>query len=153
MPRQVSHPLSALVRVSGGHCDSGHGVRPVGSLRVGPPQPTFASCSELTGNIIGVEPNYSHKSTIRNRSLNRKMTWKMTGKTSPNPGTTSLSTIWWGKNNVDLIASDKQPAKKKNHMKNYQEDYMKCGFISTIIHSKLLSAYSVPGGITSWPWD
>lgn len=136
---KVSLPPSALVCVTKGHCDSGRGVRCVSSLCVVPPQLTFASCRELPGNITGVETNYSHKSTIRNRSLNRKLTWKMTGETSPNPGTSSLSTIWWGKNNVDLITSDKQLAKKKKKsMKNYWEDSMKCGFTSTIIHSKLL---------------
>ena len=58
-----------------------------------------------------------------------------TAETSPSPGTSSLSTILRGKNNVDLITSDKQLAKKKS-MKNYQEDSLKCGFTSTIIHSK-----------------
>ena len=59
-------------------------------------------------------------------------------ETSPSLGTSSLSTILGGKNNVALITSDKQLAKrKKKGMKNYQEDYLKCGFTSTIIHSKL----------------
>ena len=58
-------------------------------------------------------------------------------ETSPDPGTSSLSTILGGKNNVALITSDKQLTKKKKSMKNYQEEYLKCGFTSTIIHSKL----------------
>lgn len=58
-------------------------------------------------------------------------------ETSLDPGTSSLSTILGGKNNVALITSDKQLTKKKKSMKNYQEEYLKCGFTSTIIHSKL----------------
>lgn len=58
-------------------------------------------------------------------------------ETSLGPGTSSLSTILGGKNNVALITSDKQLTKKKKSMKNYQEEYLKCGFTSTIIHSKL----------------
>lgn len=60
----------------------------------------------------------------------------MRAETSLGPGTSSLSTILGGKNNVALITSDKQLTKKKS-MKNYQEEYLKCGFTSTIIHSKL----------------
>ena len=58
-------------------------------------------------------------------------------ETSLGPGTSSLSTILGGKNNVALITSDKQLTRKKKSMKNYQEQYLKCGFTSTIIHSKL----------------
>lgn len=67
------------------------------------------------------------KSTFRNCSLNFKLTWKMTALKLLPVLLQALCQPYWGKNNVDLITSDKQLPPSPKSMKNYQEDYLKCG--------------------------
>ncbi|CAM4646942.1 unnamed protein product [Lepidochelys kempii] len=73
-----------------------------------------------------IEDNTNNASTSEQQENGR-------ANSSPTPSMSSSSPTLRGKNNDDLIRSDKKSAKK---IRNYQEDYLKYGFTSTIINDE-----------------
>lgn len=73
-----------------------------------------------------IEDNTNNASTSEQQENGR-------ADSSPTPSTSSSSATLRGKNNDDLIRSDKKSAKK---IRNYQEDYLKYGFTSTIFNDE-----------------